>query len=812
MTRRQIKMGTATDKYTFIVQKTKEELAEENIDETKKYMKSYKTFNRYFVETEMYKSAKLCLDKYNIVIMSGAPGCGKTNAAIHMLFEAEKENWDLRKFGSWEEFTLLNADKKTVVFIDNVFYGTDNYDLENWWQGFDRIYENYLKQGPQNSQEESMIELRLIITARENVIENACHFMKRITPVFNDTYRKYVNKYPLTDEEKNEIFQKQIEFAEKVKHMRSPPGDCRDFRTNIFKAVGPIGFPLCAHLYACKEEYRRRGAKFFSHPIEFLKIQIEDEVHNDQTSKTKTLFFVLFLYEWHLKTQDPHAKLNLESEVACRQFINAVSTDLINSFSPLDFKDLKRYAQHLSGSFFMAVEGGGFKFVHDSVYEAVGAYFCENFFEKVIPLFPFDVIQAQEYTSLRKDQISKLALRFLYESFNKRFSKIFGCNVFKLKPFSDCFCEELEKKGDKDTKSFFSLQNEGSNVKLPVLFWASLNNHHYLVDKMFCILSKHKINTDFQFYLSLYGECCSKSENIVSRLNGMLFNNMEEIKKRVLEFKDEEKNTVLHLLIMSERSDSTVAEAVVKLSKDKANINARNNLNMSPLMLAVQQKQERTAVVKELVENKAEVKYKDRNGATVFHHCLKSENTDEICAKTLKILLDGKKSQRILNNDDNDGESVLNIAAKQPRYSRLLCILTLLECKDVNVSTLNLDGCSPVYNAVKHLQVQSSLGELECCARLIILILYGVNPEKVADDKTSAKEQCCAQYIHVLKILNNHDTDIMETELDDLIAAVHKKEEMRTANVELPDCSSKLPESIKMRIRQAVYYLASAEL
>ncbi|XP_062570786.1 uncharacterized protein LOC134232825 [Saccostrea cucullata] len=811
MTRRQIKMGTTTDRYTFTAQKSKEELAEENIDETKKYLKSYKTFNRYFVETEMYKSAKSCLEKNNIVVMIGASGCGKTNAAIHMLFEAEKENWVLRKFGSWEEFTLLDANQKTVVFIDNVFYGTDNYDLENWWKELDEIYGNYLKQGTQNSHEESMVKLRLIITARENVIENACQFMKRITPVFNDTYREYANKYPLTDEEKNEIFHKQIEFAEKVKHICSPPGDCHGFRTSIFKAEGPIGFPLCAHLYACKEEYRRRGANFFSHPIEFLKIQIEDEVRNDQTSKTKTLFFVLFLYEWHLKTHDPHAKLNPESEVACRQFLNAISPDLMDNFSPLDFKELKKFARHLSGSFFIEVEGGGFKFVHDSVYEAVGTYFCERYFDKVIPFFPFDVIQAQEYTSLRKDQISKLVLRFLYEAFNQRFSKVFGFNVFRLKTFSDCFCDELEKKGDKDIESFFSLQNVGSNVKLPVLFWASLNKHHYLVDKMFGILSKHNINTDYQFYLSLYGECCSRSEHIVTRLNGMLFNNMEEIKKRVLDFKDEEKNTVLHLLIMSERSDSTVAEAVEKLIRDKANINARNNLNMSPLMVAVQQKAERSAVIKRLVESKAEVKYKDRNGATVFHHCMNSENNDEICAKNLKLLLGGTKSKRLLNSDDNDGESVLNVAAKQNKYSRLLCILTILECEDVNASTLNLDGCSPVYNAVKYLKAKSLFSELECCARLIIFILYGVNPDKVADDKTSAKQICCAEYKHALKILNNHDAEAMEKELTKLIALVQETVETK-ANIELPDCSSKLPESIKLLIRQGVHYLASAEL
>jgi hypothetical protein len=719
----------------------------------------------------------------------------------------------VHKIRSWEDFTFLDPKKETTIFIDNIFNDTDDDDLESWWNKLDEIFDEFIKCEMESSDTRSLKNLRIIITARENVIENTCKYMKRTTPILREDFIIHVHseEVSLTNEDKDEIFRKQIEFAQIERRMTAPLGDTEAFRKEMKEAEGPIGFPLCAHLYACKEDYRQRGAKFFSHPIEFLKIQINDEVHKDDTPKTKTLFFVVFLLEWHSKMQDPGAKLNVGSDIACRRFINAISTDFVRVFNPLDFKDLTRCAQKLLGAFLMAVEGGGFKYIHDSVFEAVGTYFCHAFFEETVRFFPFDIIQTQRYNSLDMQQTQTLALRFLYEALNQRFSKVFACTVFARKNFVDCFCEELERKNDKDVKHFFSLQNDSSNVRLPAAFWASLNKHGYLADKLSDIIQKHEeINTDYQFYLSMYGECCSKYESIVGRLNGILVNNMDEIKKRVLSFKDEEQNTILHLLVMSDRSDRHVENALVRLKNANASVNVRNKSKMTPLMLAAQHQSTRTMVIRELIDMKADVKYKDTNGSNVFHHCLKSDNNDEICARNLEILLGGPRSKNMLNNDDNDGESALNIAAKQQKHSRILSILMLLECKDINTSTLNLDGCSPVHNVVKHLRGNSPLVELECCARVIILTLYGVDPQRVADDKTRANDICSTEYRNVKHVLENPcSKETMKSALDNSIQKVISKEG-DNAIVEFPNLSNTIPESVKERIKQAVQLLATA--
>lgn len=65
------------------------------------------------------------------------------------------------------------------------------------------------------------------------------------------------------------------------------------FRKEVIKTEGPIGFPLCAHLYFFGEEYQTSGASFFSKPFELLKLQIKDEIAGDNTNRTKSLFFFL---------------------------------------------------------------------------------------------------------------------------------------------------------------------------------------------------------------------------------------------------------------------------------------------------------------------------------------------------------------------------------------------------------------------------------------------------------------------------------------------------------------------------------------
>lgn len=62
-------------------------------------------------------------------------------------------------------------------------------------------------------------------------------------------------KYKRNIRETNSICNK-----EKRKHV---PLIEDQFRKEVIKTEGPIGFPLCAHLYFFGEEYQTSGASFF---------------------------------------------------------------------------------------------------------------------------------------------------------------------------------------------------------------------------------------------------------------------------------------------------------------------------------------------------------------------------------------------------------------------------------------------------------------------------------------------------------------------------------------------------------------------
>ncbi|XP_062579605.1 uncharacterized protein LOC134241585 [Saccostrea cucullata] len=781
--------------------KTMEDLSEENIEETKRYLKKYKVIDKYFVETQMYDKAKSCLEKHGILIMTGPPGCGKTNAAIHLMLGLSDQDWTCRKIHALEEFSFIEKDEKSLVFIDDLFHHSLlDYDIESWWDKLEYYFSKQILCSGKNNQQ----KLNLIITARENVINRVCLFMNRVAPLFQESFRVDFNS--LTDDEKLDIFSKQTEFSSREKNISFPIVN-EEFRSKIKKAEGPIGFPLCAHLYACKQEYRTRGVKFFSHPIEFLKIQIRDEIESDKSSRTKTLFFVLFLFEWHstqLQKIGRSAKIHIERESHCRQILNDISKDLIDNFIPLDFTELANVAQRLQGSFFLVETEGNYKFVHDSIHDAVGAYFCETYFTETAMYFPLDIIKDQEYYNLSEASMELLAQRLIYDALCNRLSEVFSCRIFRNKTFVDIFCRELKKKKLITINRFFTLKNESSNVSLPCLFWVSHNSLTYASESLYEVTKENYVNTDYQFYLHLYGECCSRNKNLLTTVNGMLRNNFEEIKKEVFNFRDADKNSILHLLVLSERSDESVSAAVEKLLDDGLNVDSRNGRSITPLMFAVEQTLSRKHVIKTLISHGAKQKLSDSERSTVYHHCLRSDNDDKTCAEYLQLLLPKlEEKKEILSKGDSRGETALNTAAKQMHCSRICSILSLLQYEECIVGTLNEEGFSPIHNVVEHLKGISTFVKLECCIRVIIFLRYGIDPQKLSDKNFRAVDLSKDDVVN--RILKNpKDISVMKNSLDDLL----KNMEPKHCKLDiLPDLNEKLGIEIQSRIEKAVPYL-----
>lgn len=757
--------------------------------------------DEYFFETETCRRSEQALKKESIVILTGPTGCGKTITAIHLILKmmnGREKNWTFRKIRSWKEFSFMDNDENSLIFIDNIFHRYPiDHELKNWWSELNRIYDKYFLRNEVQSK-----SARIVLTARENLISRVISFMGKKPPILSEDF--LIDASPLTDLEKIRILNKQIQYAEKELNHRSLPNIDGELENKIIRSGGPIGFPLCAHLYVCGKEYRESGVEFFTRPIVLLKSQIRYEIEKDKTNETKSLLFVLFFYEWSTKTGN-FDKLDINNEMKCESFLNRISSDLLKHFGPFNFKKLKRKAQKLSGTLLKELGDNNFRFFHDSVYEATGAYLCETYVCETANYFPLNLIQTQKYENLSEKEISVLAVRLLYEAISNNYADIFACKSFRNKKIAEHFCSKLEQKSDTIVKDIFKVANKGSPVNPPCMFWCIWNKLFYLAELLSDIIVKRKdINPSYQFYASLYG-ICARNEGLLSTFDSTICADFDEMKRHVLNYRDSEDNNILHFLISSHFSDKFAARTLEKLVENGMSTNSKNKRHVTPLMVAVQQKLPRIEVIKSLIHVKrsAKLQLKDVCDYNVFHHCLGSVCDDEMCMQYLKILLHSKGSKALLKADSVNGTTPLSIATKKNKQSRIQSILTLLKEDNNIIETLNGEGYSPLHLTVRSLTENSPYVELECCVRVIVLIKYGANTKNLSDTGVKPTDDC--KYDTVKKILNHpEDETHMKESLKRILGELKSKQGITQKEI---ITSFKISHDIRTLIEQAIQCL-----
>lgn len=125
-------------------------------------------------------------------------------------------------------------------------------------------------------------------------------------------------------------------------------------------------------------------------------------------------------------------------------------------------------------------------------------------------------------------------------------------------------------------------------MKLPRLFWTSRYDLTFLTEHIYDIVKKEcaTLNSDYHLYVSLYGECCAREEGLLMSVNGMLRDKLEEIKNRVIKFRDANKNSILHLVVTSKRTDEFASEVIEKLlkeAKENFTVDMRNKSEKKPV-------------------------------------------------------------------------------------------------------------------------------------------------------------------------------------------------------------------------------------
>jgi len=320
--------------------------------------------DKYFVKTKLNNEASEKLAEKHIVILTGHPGEGKTAIAANLALDGGTRPENCVKLESARDWEDVNWSLRcfSTVIIDDIFGGVslDHERLSDWKRVLNDI-----------EQRAKVKELKVIITSRRHIIEEANEDMDKIT-MFNKKMVHLDSRY-LTANEMKQILNAILE--------RNDIKEDVDLDDCVEKARGVInirsgereeivfGFPECAVLFAT-ETLMIHGPDFFKKPECHFKGYIEQlykSKDNEQFYK-----FIALVVVWAQKDQ----KIN-ETDLKNSKDISSHIQDVADCFGiGIDRKlietlkcALKAYTTYL----LMYINSSGeYMFSHNLIGEMVG--------------------------------------------------------------------------------------------------------------------------------------------------------------------------------------------------------------------------------------------------------------------------------------------------------------------------------------------------------------------------------------------------------------------------------------------------------
>uniref|UniRef100_A0A8W8JBX9 Novel STAND NTPase 3 domain-containing protein n=1 Tax=Magallana gigas TaxID=29159 RepID=A0A8W8JBX9_MAGGI len=542
---------------------------QDNRDETNAFLEAYNKENESFVETNLTKKCKTQLEQTGLVVIIGKQGCGKTLTAVHIMKSRSYEGWVKRKFTSWEDLLAFNLNDKTLVYIDNIFDGyLYRHQLKKWWDTLCYFYFTFIKDND---------SIRLIITAKDNAIKNACAHIKANFPVLKNHFFVEEESFPLSVNEMLSIVTMQVKLAEEIKNISRPI-----FTETLVTTIKPgdIGFPLRAHLYAFENRRNEKGAWIFDNPRAYVRNQIAYEITKDNTNGVKTLFLILLMY--HSQPVSNHKMDFRYSEEWLGFLKEKCSESLINDMKPLKFENLNERAKELEG-IILIKHFAIYEFQHQIYLEGLSDYFFRIHFEAAVQHFPLDILRTYEFHDISETRFNILAHRLIQELFKSALSEALICRLFERSECEERFCNELQKEGK--LIELLYIPDKASPFSLPVIFWANKYGLKKLSKFLWHFVEKNTNKEDVhsQFYLARFGECCKNDENYITRTSMLL--DVNDYRVLVCHYRFSGQRNILHLLISSDKSDYDAHRFMMKILTDSPDENVAVDLDLLTLAL-----------------------------------------------------------------------------------------------------------------------------------------------------------------------------------------------------------------------------------
>lgn len=516
------------------------------------------------MKTGLLKKCQSSLQKYGITILSGQQGSGKTLSAVYIMSKNRHyKKWTKLKFSSWVDLLTLDLEANTLVYIDNLF---DGYmymypeELRKWWCSLCYFYFERI-QGKK--------DIHLLITAKDDVMQEACEQIK--TDIGKCPFYLKAGNVPLTDEEKKQILESQFKLAEKLKGIKNPEIVSTYADIQEKDTICAIGFPLCAHLYAFETDTVYKTKDIFTDPVSYVIRHFKREIENDDSNGVKTLFLFLLFY-----TSPGSFKLSRDLDLKYGEEIRnylentkVAQENLVNEMEPLNFENLHMIAERLIYTI-LVKQSTMFEFKHQIYLDGASDYFLRKYSDVAVRNFPLDIIRSYAFPDASTGVWDNLIKRFKrelqenknlqetkmdIESCKNKIPEVLSCKIFDKEQFEVKFRNELDKCG--------ALNCLLSNILLHFPFWASKFGRKNLSQKACSFVEEL---SDYQFYQTLYGECCEKEKKYYFDSKAEL--DLGQLKEKVWKFKFADGKSILHLVLSSDRPDYKAHLVLARMLKD----------------------------------------------------------------------------------------------------------------------------------------------------------------------------------------------------------------------------------------------------
>lgn len=521
---------------------------------TESYLEAYTKVDKYYVETGLTKACKEKLEKLGMAVIIGQQGSGKTLTAVHIMRSTNYADWGKQKVISWEDLLVSKFTKNTIVYIDNLFDGfLYNQGVEKWLDSLCYFFFECIK--PKDN-------VRLIITAKTDSIENACSFSKSDTLFLIKTCTVREDLFLLSIEEKMEIFDHQIQLAKELKGI-DPHFTREKLKLELQDKKCQLGFPLCAHMYAFEKQQAFRDTYIFDNPRTYVRTHIREEIKNDKTNGVKTLFLFLLFYHSQ-ETAHSTETLDLKYGRECLKFLKRKCSEELVDKMQLSPDNLSEKAEELENSVLIK-HYTMFEFKHQIYLEEVSEYFFRTHFDAVVDHFPLSILRTYEMHDNTTAEVTKLVDRIKKELQGGAISEALCCKVFKEPEFEKELCKALENESQL-MENLLSIPDKTSGFKFPIIFWTSKYKLSKLSKVFMEFAENHQKDALLQFYLARFGECCAADENFITKAS--FPTHIKELQDMVLDFETSAGKTIIHLVLLSDKSDDDACRIITQIIKE----------------------------------------------------------------------------------------------------------------------------------------------------------------------------------------------------------------------------------------------------